>query len=111
MNAPIMHKIVPAGDNPIGDLRDQVALEIFKKLVDTGSVAACVNNNEPVVLLAKDVAKVSFEFAEAFMRERYERDSVMRAMAQPILHNGQPYSGKTTVRPGDNPPDMDLINA
>lgn len=86
MNAPIMHKIVPAGDNPIGDLRDQVALIAFDNLMSETAAEHLSHRSATMVdVIVKLHAKLAWDFADAFMRERYERESVLRALQEPKL--------------------------
>lgn len=47
-------------------LRDEVAKIAFESIIETTKI-------DP-----EFVARISFDFAEAFMRERYERDSILR---------------------------------
>lgn len=76
-------------------LRDEVAKIAYTAIVqELGTNATGLNSDEVVGRDAKMTAKISFDFAEAFMRERYERESVARAMTQPNFgkYPGNPIS-------------------
>lgn len=80
-------------------LRDEVAKIAFEEFLIGPQVLSEICNGVDVEVLSKTVANLSYDFADAFMRERYERDSVARAnmkanIPDRVLHGEQFYTGK-----------------
>lgn len=78
-------------DNHERDLRDEVAKIAYTAMVQELGTNAEGLEGDVIPVVAKTVAKVSFDFADAFMRERYERESIARAEMQANIpdHLGQ----------------------
>lgn len=72
-------------------LRDEVAKIAYTAMVQELGTNARGLKGDVVHAVAKTVAKVSFDFADAFMRERYERTCVKASMQSPSIpdHLGQ----------------------
>lgn len=61
-------------------LRDSIAESTFIQLGENMNVESFFNKNQVATEnIAKLRAKLAFDFAEAFMRERYERGCLLRA--------------------------------
>ena len=84
------HTFTPVvGIDSVQSLRDEVAKIAYTAMVQELGTNARGLTGDVVHAVAKTVAKVSFDFADAFMRERYERDSIARSNMQAnINHNG-----------------------
>lgn len=85
ITGPAFQPTMQAVDNHERDLIDEVAKIAFEKLLD-GSQAQIRNDISmgiPVEQIAAATAKLSYDFVDAFMRERYERECVARTMVQP----------------------------
>lgn len=83
MIAPNMTRVSPAHmftemRDETRNLRDEVAKIAYAEIVaDMSRSSFIADKDAPAV-----AAKSAFDFAEAFMRQRYERDSALRAMQQ-----------------------------
>ncbi|AWN08617.1 hypothetical protein HOT32_gp34 [Erwinia phage Faunus] len=82
-------------DINLEELRDKVALVAFNALLTDAA-----KHYDSSVPIKEIVARAVWDFADEFMRERYERECVLRVNLQP----------NQSTRPGDIPPDLDLLN-
>lgn len=71
-----MEQLFTPVENEVSSLMDDIAVTLFKRLSTVESITATICNGESYKDLANGIAKISFDFADAFMRERYERNSV-----------------------------------
>ena len=69
------------------ELRDEVAKIAFKELLVVDKVMEHVCNGNDPADMTKIVSTLVWDFADAFMRERYERECVFRAMLEPNFGN------------------------
>lgn len=91
VTGPAFQPTMQSVDNHERDLRDEVALAAFKEFLDGEQVMKDICNGMPTETIAKAVAAVSYDFVDAFMRERYERECVARAMMKvniPLVPKG-----------------------
>lgn len=81
VTGPAFQPTMQAVDNYERDLRDEVAKKMFGALVDEFQTS-----KSPEL-----IAKTSFDYADEFMRERYERTCVKASMQSPSIpdHLGQ----------------------
>ena len=69
----------------IAELRDSVAANMFSTIIAHEVYAIHTANETKLEQMKKGIAKISFDFAEAFMRERYERTCVKASMQSPSI--------------------------
>lgn len=63
----------------IAELRDSVAANMFNTIIAHEVYTIHTANETKLEQMKKGIAKISFDFAEAFMRERYERECIARS--------------------------------
>lgn len=83
VTGPAFQPTMQSVDNHERNLRDEVAKIAFEEFLVGPQVLSEICNGADVGTLSKTVAGLSYDFADAFMRERYERDSVARATMKP----------------------------
>ena len=94
-NAQAFQPVMKAEEKVGEDLYTQVAKYCHEQIIrdngmkDLGLCPDLVKRN------SKIAAKISFDFADAFMRERYERLSVMASMQSPSIPD-RVLKGNTT---------------
>ena len=77
------------------DLYTQVAKYCHERIIRDNGMKGSVLQPDLVERNAKIAAKISFDFADAFMRERYERLSVTASMQSPTIPD-RVLKGNTT---------------
>ena len=74
--------------SPEMELRDKIAAIVFEQIIIDNGMKDTVNvDKDYLSVISKGLAKVAHDFADDFMRERYERECVFRAMLEPNFGN------------------------
>lgn len=79
MSTPIMHRIpeIAEGINPSQNLRDKVAYCVFEQIIKDNGFGDIANMSEVMTdNVSKCIAKISYKFADDFLRERYESQRI-----------------------------------
>lgn len=87
MNGPAFKPTMQSTDNRERDLRDEVAKIVFSNMASDEAIGTAIAHDLDMKALAEQISRVSFNFADAFMRERYERDSIARSEMKANIPN------------------------
>lgn len=79
MYTPIMHRISEIAEviDPSQNLRDKVAYCVFEQIIKDNGFGGIANMSEVMTdNISKCIAKISYKFADDFLRERYESQRI-----------------------------------
>lgn len=85
MSAPAFQPTMKAEEKEGEDLYTQVARYCHEQIIRDSGMKDLGATPDMVERYSKIAAKISFDFADAFMRERYERTCVKASMQSPSI--------------------------